>query len=46
MDPFAVLIFGIFCPLSILTVFLIMYAFHEQYKRLNDIGKDNDEDLK
>jgi hypothetical protein len=42
MDFFAIWIFCIFCPGSILTVFLIMYAFHDQYKRLNDIDKDKD----
>ena len=44
MDSFAILMFGIFCPLTILIFFLIIYAFDDQYKRLND--NDNDEDFK
>lgn len=44
MDFFVIWLFCIFCPFSILTGVLIIYAFYDQYKRLNDIGKDNDED--
>ena len=40
MNLWAVLIFGIFCPVTILIFFLIIYAFHDQYNRLNDNDKD------